>query len=132
MELGIGKSESTSSTYTVTAARFHGDRLLARLEGLGDRNSAELLRSLTVFVRSDQLPVLESDTYWEHDLVGMEVFDIQGNRLGAVTSVIARAEQDLWEIDGEILLPAAKNVVIEVNLDESRVVVDPPEGLITL
>ena len=49
-----------------------------------------------------------------------------------VSAVLSRAEQDLWEVaasEGKVLLPAAKGIVVSVDLARRRVVVDPPAGL---
>ena len=78
------------------------------------------------------LPALPEDAFWERDLVGLAVVDSGGRRLGVVSAVLSRAEQDLWEVEspeGKVLLPAAKAIVVSVDLAQRKVTVDPPAGL---
>lgn len=107
-------------------------RLLIGFDPPMDRTQAEALRGLRIFAAPEDLPALPEDTYWEHELVGLSVVDVQGRSLGTLTGVLARVEQDLWQVDtptGPVLLPAAKGMVISVDLGTRRVTVDPPAGL---
>lgn len=101
-------------------------------EGIADRNGADKLRGSLIFVGPGELPDAEEDAYWEHDLIGAEVFDVDGRRRGKISRIFAREEQDLWEVeteDGAVLVPAAKDVVVSVDARGGKVVIDPPEGL---
>ena len=116
----------------IARSRPHQEAIAVRFETVRDRNTAEALRGALIFVPTDQLEELEEHSYWEHELVGLEVVDRHGRRLGELTEVLARPEQDLWNVrTGEttVLLPAARQLVLGVDLVARRVVVDPPEGL---
>ncbi len=116
----------------IAGSRPHAEAVALRFDQVKDRNSAEALRGALIFVRPENLQPLEEDSYWEHEVVGLEVVDRGGNRLGKVTEVLSRPEQDLWNIDtdeGGVLLPAVRPLVVSVDLEARKVVVDPPEGL---
>ncbi|MEX2588163.1 MAG: ribosome maturation factor RimM, partial [Actinomycetota bacterium] len=103
-----------------------------RFVAVDDAAAAERLRGLYLFVPSSELGELGEGEYWEHQLVGLEVHHVDGTELGILTAVIDRPGQDLWSIDtawGEVLFPAARELVEEVDLDRRIVIVDPPEGL---
>jgi 16S rRNA processing protein RimM len=107
-------------------------RLLVRFEGAAGRDDAESMRGALLFVDSSRLGPLESDAFWEHDLLGVEVVDGSGRKLGTIARVLSRQEQDLWEVEGEeasFLMPAAKDLVRSVDLVARRAVVDLPAGL---
>jgi 16S rRNA processing protein RimM len=123
---------------TVVTSRPHQGRMLLRFEGVVDRNQAELLRGREVL--ADPLEDHDSDTYFAHELVDMEVVDAAGGSLGRVRALVelpAAAEYDLLEVEREDghrwLLPAVDDFV-EVEVDEHDVerlvVTDPPDGLL--
>jgi len=107
-------------------------RLLVAFDGVPDRTAAEALRGRRIFARAAALPELPDDVFWERDLIGLPVVDVEGAALGVISAVISRTEQDLWEVQtpsGPVLLPAAKGIVVSVDLEARRVTVDPPAGL---
>jgi 16S rRNA processing protein RimM len=107
-------------------------RLLVTFDLVPDRSAAEALRGCRIFAPAAALPELPDDMFWERDLVGLPVVDVDGTDLGVISAVLSRAEQDLWEVQtpgGPVLLPAAKGIVVSVDLGAGRVTVDPPAGL---
>lgn len=116
----------------VAESRPFGTNALVRFEGIQSRDAAETLRGSKVFVPARVLRSLEDDSFWEHELTGAQVFDTQHRFLGTIRRVVRRLEQDLWEVATErstLMVPAAKAIVIEVDIEHHRVVIDPPEGL---
>jgi 16S rRNA processing protein RimM len=130
VRLWVGPDLGRASEMVVGAARHQQPgRLLVGFDPALDRTGAEALR---VFAAAAELPDLPEDAYWEHDLVGLSVVDVAGRALGTLTAVLARAEQDIWAVEapaGMVLLPAAKAIVVSVDLAAGRVTVDPPAGL---
>jgi 16S rRNA processing protein RimM len=108
----------------VTAARPHQGRWLVCFEGVDDRDAADALKG--ALLTGDPLGDLPDDEVWLHELVGAEVLDASGSRLGAVTAVEANPAHDLLVVDGELLVP----VVFMVEQRPGVVVVDPPDGLL--
>lgn len=107
--------------------------LLVHFQDIESRTQADQLRGALVLVDKDEVPPAGEDSYWEHELAGCEVFDSDGHTIGVVTEIVERAEQDLWRITstgGEVLVPAAKDLVISVDIKARRIVVDLPEGLV--
>jgi len=107
-------------------------QLLVVFDGVPDRTAAEALRGRRIFADAADLPELPDDAFWERDLVGLPVVDVEGAALGVISAVVSRTEQDLWEVQtpsGPVLLPAAKGIVVSVDLKARRVTVDPPAGL---
>jgi 16S rRNA processing protein RimM len=108
-------------------------RLLVTFDLVADRSAAEALRGCRIFAPAGALPELPDDMFWERDLVGLPVVDVHGTDLGVISAVLSRAEQDLWEVQTPggrpVLLPAAKGIVVSVDLGAGRVTVDPPAGL---
>jgi len=80
---------------TLTAAAPHAGRLLVSIDGLCDRDGADEMRGLYLMVPAGEAAPLGEGEYWAHDLVGMQVVDAGGRRLGEVAEVICREAQDL-------------------------------------
>jgi 16S rRNA processing protein RimM len=70
----------------IVGSRPHQGRLLVRLAGVEDRTAAELLRG-KVF-EAEPADVSEEETYYAHELVGMEVVDAEGGGLGTVAALL--------------------------------------------
>jgi 16S rRNA processing protein RimM len=97
-------------------------RWIVSLAGVSDRSSAEELHGEMLLAA----PLSEPGALWVHELVGSEVLDTNGSRLGSVAAVVANPASDLLELDGGALLPA--RFVVEHS--PGRVVVDAPPGLV--
>jgi 16S rRNA processing protein RimM len=71
------------------------------------------------------LPPLDSDSYYVVDLVGLDVIDEHGVRVGRVRSVVAGPANDALELDTGLLLPLVEDCVREVDLERGRVLLNP-------
>ncbi len=105
-------------------------------EGFDERAAAESLKGTPVSVERDRLPDLPADENYVADLIGLEVTDANsGERLGRLVRVWETGAHDCYVVDdpqGEILLPATSEVIVDVNLNEGTMQVRPPEGLLEL
>ena len=130
-----GGSAFAVPTLTVAAARWHRSTLLVSFAEISDREGAEAARGvmLSVAVPADESPD-DPEEYYDHQLVGLAAFDLEGVPLGEVTGLVHGA-QDLLTIrtpEGrEALVPFVKALVPEVDLAARRVVIDDRPGLVT-
>jgi len=118
---------------TVREARSHGHRLLVRFEEIADLGEAESLRGRLLLVRADDAPPLPADRYWVHELVGLEVLTEMGRTLGKIREVLHNPANDVWLVegdDGEVLVPALRDVIAEVDPMAGRVVIREVPGLL--
>ncbi|RMF30166.1 MAG: 16S rRNA processing protein RimM [Chloroflexi bacterium] len=118
--------------YQVVSVRFHRKAAILRLVGCEDRETAETLRGQLVQVPLEEAVPLEEDEYYEHQILGLEVETPEGEWLGVVTEIITTGSNDVYVVqgpEGELLLPALEDVVLEVDLERGRLLVVVPEGL---
>jgi len=115
------KENAMNRSLEVVACRPHQGRFLVRFAGVSDRNAAEGLRGLTLCAA----PVKDDGALFIHELIGKDVFDTVGVRLGSVTAVEANPASDLLVIDDVAYLPL--HFLLEKG--DERLIVDPPEGL---
>jgi 16S rRNA processing protein RimM len=117
----------------VSSTRHNGARLLVNFEGITDRASADRLRGRMLVVPRSMLPALPPGEYWPHQLEGCEVVTESGRSLGAIKDVIPNPANDLWvSVDDEgveYLVPAIRELVVEVDLPSMRVLVRDVPGL---
>jgi 16S rRNA processing protein RimM len=128
-------SATTLRELTVASHRWHSSVLLVRFEEIPDRTAAEGARGIVLYARvaADATPD-DPDEYYDHQLVGLTAYDVDGTVLGEVTGLVHGA-QDLLEIkatDGRsTLVPFVKQLVPEVDVPGGRVVVADRPGLVT-
>jgi 16S rRNA processing protein RimM len=107
--------------------------VLARAQGIEERNAAEALRGTELFVPRSALPELGPDEFYYSDLEGMEALRADGSRFGVVHGVDNFGAGDLIEVvaeDGRRLsLPFTRRTVPSIDLARRRLVVEPPEEL---
>ncbi|MAC80412.1 MAG: 16S rRNA processing protein RimM [Rhodobacteraceae bacterium] len=127
-------TEDGSQTYSVRIVRSVKNGFAARLGGVATKEQADGLKGLRLYVDRSRLPVLPDDEYYHADLIGLDVFDTGGTRLGRVKSVLNHGATDLLEIHGPglkstVLLPFTLAAVPTVDLAARRIIADPPDGL---
>jgi len=117
---------------TMRSARLHGGILLLQLEGIDTRERAEELRGALLEVPEVELPQLERGSYYRHEIVGLQVFDRQGQPLGRVVQVLETGANDVYVTrsdEGELLIPAIDSVVKDVDVAAGRMTVELLPGL---
>jgi 16S rRNA processing protein RimM len=124
-------------SFAVETARAHGNRLLVRLAGVADRDTADGLRgSVFVIDTADLPPIDEPDTYYDHELEGLRVRTTAGDDVGVVAEVLHTSGSELLAVNrgdaGELLVPFVSAIVTSVSLEDGVVEIDPPEGLLEL
>lgn len=129
-------SASPLRTLTVRSARRHQQTLLVAFEEIGDRNDAEAARGIVLHASVPLAAVPEDpEEYYEHQLTGLRVCDLEGRELGEVTGLVPGAAQDLLSVkalDGRtVLVPFVQALVPEVDLAGGRILVADRPGLVS-
>ena len=113
-------------TLAVTG-RTQGKNILARLEGIDNRDQAEALTGCKLYISQRQLPQLEEGEYYWSDLIGLQVENLAAEPLGTVESMLETGADDVMVLRGdrERLIPfVIDEIVHEVDLEGRRLVVD--------
>jgi len=137
----VGPDGAEPVPYVLEGYRLHHKWVLIKLEGVDDRNSAETLRSQLLQVPLEEAVPLAAGEYYEHQIVGLEVWTADGQNLGQVIEILYSAAHEIYVVRGgdatpqkagprEILIPAVAGVVLEVDLKAGRLLVELPEGLL--
>ena len=121
--------------FVVTSARVQGGRPVLALEGVGSIDDAAALVGKELRVPADQLQPLPPGTHYQHELVGCIVETAAGQRVGTVVRVDGGAAGSLLAVEGvngEVLIPFAAAICVEIDVEGRRIQVAPPEGLLEL
>jgi 16S rRNA processing protein RimM len=137
---GKGKTVWTRTTsgeqcLTIASARVQHGRPVVGFEGVSNIEAAQRLAGLELRIPEESLQPLEPGRYYEHQLVGCSVESADGAAVGTVVRVDSGGGSSRLVIDGargEILIPLAADICVDVDVAARRIRVAPPEGLLEL
>lgn len=120
----------------IESVKFSKQLVILKLKGYDDKDGVEKLREASLYVTRDNAVRLKKDEYFIADLMGLSVLDADQSdqKIGILEDVMTTGANDVYVIrmtDGrELLLPAIKQCVLEVNVEEGFVRVHLLEGLL--
>jgi 16S rRNA processing protein RimM len=131
---GYGPLETQDGTrrFEIEALRPAKDHFVARIAGIGDRDAAERLRNLELFIPRARLPQIdETDTFYHADLVGLDAMTPDGTQIGTVRALHNFGAGDIIEItpieSGEpVMLPFNEVTVPKIDLEAKQIVIVRP------
>ena len=106
--------------------------VIAKIDGIADRNAAEALKGMRLYAPRDALPAIDdAEEFYAFDLIGLSVEDRSGKQLGKVVDMADYGAGDIIAIaggpQGDFELPFADRFVPVVDLAGGKIVVDLPE-----
>lgn len=120
----------------VLQVRRQGDEVVAQLMGVSGRDAAEALKGATVQVRRSHFPALEKDEFYWLDLIGLDVENLQGERLGRVTDLLDNGVHPVLRViatlgaegdtsaSAERLIPFVEQYIITVDQSAGKITAD--------
>jgi 16S rRNA processing protein RimM len=112
---------------------MHGAHIIFKFRGVDTISDAELLAGADVSIPIEQRAPVPEGEYYQSDLLGCEVFDATGRRLGTVEAWQETAGTPLLEVrtpdNKEMLIPFAKSICTKIDSEQRRIEVTLPEGL---
>ena len=127
--IGDNKTE-----YKISRRKPHNDGILLGFKEITNPEEATKLVGQNVFVHANDRPALPEGEYYHHQIIGLKVFDVSGKELGTIEEILVTGANDVYVVktaeSKEILVPAIKQVLKQVNLSEGKMVVELPDGLL--
>jgi len=119
-------AEGQWQQHRIAESAVHGSMVVARLDGFTDRDAAAGLRGRDVAVPRAAMPENRAGEYYWSDLLGMEVLNRRGERLGRVAKVLETGANNVLVLEGEkeLLVPFIGSVILNVDLAGGRLSVD--------
>ena len=127
----ICRRAGRDETLTVVECKFHDGKPIVGFEGFDSINAAETLRGCELRVPASELPTLDAQQFWHHDLVGCQVVTSTGNAVGDVIRVDDGATPLLVMRD-ETLIPLVDSIVKSVDVAAKKIVIEPIQGLLEI
>lgn len=123
------------ASLTIQEVRFQRGRPIIAFAGVDTMDGAEALAGAELRVESDQLHPLPPGSFYRHDLVGCAVETKRGEAVGRVTAVEGTGAGSRLVVQGragEILIPLAEGICLDVDVARGTITIEPPEGLLDL
>jgi 16S rRNA processing protein RimM len=113
---------------------YKGEIIILKLSGIDDANVAEPLRNQDLSIPLNELATLPPDSYYQHDILGLQVFLLDGQKIGYIDEIIVTGSNDVYSVrqsDGsQVLIPAIKDVIKQIDLIRCTMYIDPLPGLL--
>ena len=127
-------NKKSRKEYEVEEVKYHKNMVLMKFKGIEKVEEAENLRNCYLEIDRKDAKQLEEDTYYIVDLIGLDVYTDEGKNLGKLDDVFNTGSNDIYvvkdELGKQILLPAIKEVIKNVDLENKKITVHLLEGLV--
>ncbi len=115
---------------------FHQTRVILKFSGTDTMTEAERLVGGRLVISQTEALELEEDEFYEYDLLGLEAVTVAGQSVGRVVKLLRTGRTDLLVVESQtkqdILIPFVDEICTEVDLENGRITINPPEGLLEL
>ncbi len=129
----VGASSECVERYRIERVRIRGKNVFLKFFGIDSGSEADALVHQGIYITEETVVKLPNDAYYIHDIIGVSVFDEEGQRLGEIVDVMVLPANDVYVLrteEREVLIPAIKPVVKEVNVQKRKMVIHVMEGLL--
>lgn len=120
--------------YEIEQVRYHKNMVMLKLKGIDNIDQAEKLRNFYIKINRKDAVKLPKDSYFIVDLLGLEVYTSENELLGKVDDIFPTGSNDVYvvknELGKQILIPALKTVIKNIDLESKKITVELPEGLV--
>ena len=119
--------------FKIEEVRYYKNQVILKLEGIDSIEEANKYRNCYLKIKREDAVKLPENTYFIADLIGIQVFDESNNFFGNIVDIFSTGSNDVYvvknEIGKEILLPAISEVIKQIDIKNSKMVVNLIEGL---
>jgi 16S rRNA processing protein RimM len=118
---------------TIEEFRQRPRDVLLRLDGISTPEQVQALRGEYIRIRAEDAAPLPEGAYYHYQLTGLQVATTAGEPLGELVDVLPLESNDVYVVRGsrgEVLVPALRSVIREVDLEARRMTIEPMPGLL--
>ena len=114
--------------------KFFKQCAILKFKGIDNINDIEKYRGKSLMIDREDAVDLDEDEYFIADMIGMKVCTEDGSEFGTLKDVMETGANDVYIIDslehGEVLIPAIRECILDVDMDEERMTIHLMEGLV--
>jgi 16S rRNA processing protein RimM len=125
--------DGTAAELKIEEHWFQKDRIILKFAGHDSIESVETLRDAEICIAESEAVKLESDEYFDWQLIGSTVITLDGETIGTVSSVMRTGGTEVLNVSGtsrDFLIPFAESICVDVDVENKVIRIDPPEGLL--
>jgi 16S rRNA processing protein RimM len=133
VNIGPDPAVDDAHKYEITKVRTHQQYLILQVDGVDDRDAADVLREQYIMVALEDAIPLDDDEFYLFQAIGLAVYTDDGESLGAVVDVLETGANDVYVVQGprgEVLLPAIDECIVDVDIDAGKMTVHLMDGLL--
>lgn len=120
----------------IEGMKYFKQFMILKFKEFNDINEIEKYRGKDLVISRENAMKLEEDEYFICDLIGLDVFTEDGNKLGVLTEILTTAANDVYVVETEnkkeILIPSIKQCILDTNLTDKKIIVHLLDGLLDL
>ena len=128
------KKQNEKKEYQIEEVKYHKEMVLIKFKGIDNIDAANLLKNSYLIVDREKEEPLEEGRYYIVDMLGIDVYTEEGNLLGKLDDIYNTGSNDIYvvkdELGKQVLLPALKEVIKQVDIENRKMVVHLISGLI--
>ncbi|MFB4167521.1 ribosome maturation factor RimM [Virgibacillus sp. JSM 102003] len=132
--LFIVKENKTPIELEIDSHRVHKGFDLLQFKGFDNISDVEHYKGAYLKITEDQLTDLDEDEYYYHEIIGCDVYLNSGEKLGVIKEILSPGANDVWVMKQDkgkdVLIPYIEEVVKQVDVEASKVIIEPMEGLL--
>lgn len=128
------KDENHTVPLIIESHRIHKGFDLLKFKNLNNINDVEKYKGLYLQIHEEQQLELPEDEFYYHEIIGCEVFDLNGEKLGDIKEILAPGANDVWVLSRhgkkDAYIPYIEPVVKKVDIENKKIFIELMEGLL--
>ncbi len=120
--------------WIVEKVRYKGNMVIMKIEGINTVEEAEKLKNKFMYVSREEGRELEEGEFFISDMIGIDVYTVDGQHVGVLDDVLQYAANDVYVIKGaenkEYMIPAMLKFVPTIDMSERKMIIDPIAGML--
>lgn len=130
----INEENGNKLEVEIVSSRLQKNMYVVRFKGFSNINEVEKYKGWTLKVSKDDTIELEEDEFYFHEILDCEVFTEEGTKIGKIVDILKPGANDVWVVrpdkGEEVLIPYIHDVVLDINVEEKKVLIHVMEGLL--
>ena len=130
-EFYLGKDLETK--WEVERVRYKGNMVIMKIKDIDSIELAEKLKTKNMYIGREQGRELDEGEFFVSDLIGLDVFTVDGEKVGVLKDVLQHAINDVYVVSSgekEYLIPSIEKFVPTIDLDQNKMIIDPIKGML--
>ena len=125
--------KNLNNKYEVERVRYKGNMVIMKIKDIDSIELAEKLKTKNMYIGREQGRELEEGEFFVSDLIGLDVFTVDGENVGVLKDVLQHAINDVYVVSSgekEYLIPSIEKFVPTIDLDQNKMIIDPIKGML--